>query len=207
MALYPTMVMSTTDLPYLCDTVAHEWTHNYLTLRPLGMNYFTNGQLRTMNETVANVVGKEVGQELLRRYFPEYLPKPTPVPSPSPTPGAKPAPTPTPETPRFNYNKEMRITRVTTDALLKDGKIAEAEAYMETRRQVFLDNGYLIRRLNQAFFAFNGAYADSEGGGAAGADPVGPAVVQLRKQSASLADFLNKIALMTSFADLQKALQ
>jgi len=206
-ATYPTMVMSTSDLPYLSDTVAHEWTHNYLTLRPLGLNYFINGQTRTMNETVANIVGKEVGQELLRLYFPENLPKPTPPPSPSPTPSANPAPSPTPETPRFSYNKEMRITRVTADALLKDGKIDEAEAYMESRRKFFWDNGYLIRRLNQAFFAFNGAYADSEGGGAAGADPVGPAVVKMRKQSASLADFLNRMAQMTSFADLQKALQ
>ena len=204
--IYPTMVMSTSDLPWMLETVAHEWTHNYLTLRPLGLNYFTTPALRTMNETTANLVGKDVGQELVRRYFPEYFPKPTPTPVPTPQ-GGKPTPALTAQPAQFNFNKEMRITRVQTDALLKEGKISEAEAFMEARRQVFWDNGYLIRRLNQAYFAFNGAYADSPGGGAAGEDPVGPAVLTLRKQSSSLAEFLNRISRMTSFEELQKAIQ
>lgn len=203
--IYPTMIMSTSDLPWMLETVAHEWTHNYLTLRPLGLNYFSTPALRTMNETTANMVGKEVGQELLRRYFPEYLSKPTPT--PVPTPQGQPTPTPTTQPARFDFNKEMRITRVQTDALLKEGKINEAETYMEARRKIFWDNGYLIRRLNQAYFAFNGAYADSPGGGAAGEDPVGPAVLALRKKSSSLADFLNRISWMTSFEELQKAIQ
>lgn len=202
--IYPTMVMSTTNLPWLGEVVSHEWTHNYLFLRPLGLNYFMSGQLRTMNETTANIVGKEVSQELVRRFYPEYLPKPQPT--PSPTPQGQKTPVPTPEPQGFQFNKEMRITRVTVDQMLKDGKIEEAEAYMEARRQVFWDNGYLIRRLNQAYFAFNGAYADSPGGGAAGTDPVGPAVVELRSRSKSLADFLQKISQMTSFEQLQAAL-
>jgi len=36
---YPTMVLSTTDMDFLSNTIAHEWTHNYLTLRPLGLSY------------------------------------------------------------------------------------------------------------------------------------------------------------------------
>lgn len=205
--IYPTMVMSTSDLPWLGEVVAHEWTHNFLTTRPLGMNYFSSAELRTMNETVANIIGKEVSKELLRRYYPEYLPEPTPIPTPLPTPGGQIQPTPTrsPQPPRFEFNKEMRITRVKVDSLLKEGNIDEAEAYMETRRKLFWDNGYLIRRLNQAYFAFHGAYADSPGGGAAGEDPVGPAVIELRKHSSSLADFLNRISWMTSFTELQKA--
>lgn len=203
--IYPTMVMSTTSLPWLGEVVSHEWTHNYLFLRPLGLSYFTSGQLRTMNETTANIVGKEVSQELIRRYYPEYAPEPQPTPTPA-QPG-KATPTPTPEPQGFQFNKEMHITRVTVDQMLKEGKIDEAEAYMEARRQVFWDNGYLIRRLNQAYFAFNGAYADSPGGGAAGSDPVGPAVVELRNRSKSLADFLQRISMMTSFEQLQAALR
>jgi len=45
-------------------------------------------------------------------------------------------------------------------------------------------NGYYIRKLNQAYFAFYGAYADVPGG-PAGEDPVGPAVRALRSQSQS----------------------
>ncbi len=203
--IYPTMVMSTSDLPWLGEVVSHEWTHNYLFLRPLGLSYFNNGQLRTMNETTANIVGGEVSKEMIRRYYPEYAPKPQP--SPTPVQPGQSTPTPTPEPQGFNFNKEMRLTRVTVDQMLKDGKIDEAEAYMEARRQVFWDNGYLIRRLNQAYFAFNGAYADSPGGGAAGTDPVGPAVVELRSRSKSLASFLQQISQMTTFEQLQAALR
>jgi hypothetical protein len=98
----------------------------------------------------------------------------------------------------------MHTTRVETDALLAQGKIQEAESYMEQRRQFFWDNGYQIRRLNQAYFAFYGAYADNPQG-AAGADPVGPAVRALRAQSTTLADFVNRIAAMSSFQQLQQA--
>jgi hypothetical protein len=100
----------------------------------------------------------------------------------------------------------MRITRVHVDELLAEGKIEEAEAYMETRRKLFWENGYAIRKLNQAYFAFYGAYADSPGG-AAGEDPVGPAVRALRAQSPSLAAFINRIATMTSFTELQQAIE
>jgi hypothetical protein len=100
----------------------------------------------------------------------------------------------------------MHETRVTADQLLVEGKIEKAETYMEQRRQFFWQNGYLLRKLNQAYFAFHGAYADVPGG-AAGEDPVGPAVRTLREQSDSLADFINTIAGMTSFEELQEAIQ
>ena len=77
---------------------------------------------------------------------------------------------------------------------------------MEARRRVFVENGYILRKLNQAYFAFYGAYADVPGG-AAGEDPVGPAVRALRAQSDSLADFVNRIAWMTSFEQLQQAVR
>lgn len=198
---YPTMVMSINDLPYLIDTIAHEWTHNYLTLRPLGWQYETNGELRTMNETTASIVGNEIGQQVLKRYYPEYLPPEETKPQTQPA-----KPNPTDEEPRFDYRKEMHITRLRADELLAAGKIDEAEAYMEARREVFWNNGYLIRRLNQAFFAFHGAYADQPGG-AAGQDPVGPAVRALREQSGSLEKFLKRIAWMTTFEQLQKAIE
>ena len=38
--IYPTMVESTTDLNWLAEVISHEWTHNFLTLRPLGLSIF-----------------------------------------------------------------------------------------------------------------------------------------------------------------------
>jgi hypothetical protein len=99
----------------------------------------------------------------------------------------------------------MRKTRLTVDQLLAEGKVKEAEAYMEAQRQVLWEHGYRIRKLNQAYFAFYGAYAD-EPGGAAGEDPVGQAVRDLYANSDSLASFLKTIAWMTSFDELLASL-
>jgi hypothetical protein len=200
--VYPTMVQQSSDLAWLIGTVCHEWTHNYLDYRPLGWNYSTSGELRTMNETTASVAENELRQLVLERYYPELLPKPAAAQSaPSSSSDGK-----TPEAPVFDFQKEMHATRVHVDELLKAGKIDEAEAYMNAQREIFWNNGYPIRKLNQAYFAFYGAYADVPGG-AAGEDPVGPAVRRLREQSPSLAAFINRIAWMSSFAALKKAVE
>ncbi|MFA5874115.1 MAG: hypothetical protein WC832_09115 [Anaerolineales bacterium] len=192
---YPTMVMRTTALDWLSDTIAHEWIHNWLTLRPLGLNYDTSPELRTMNETTASIAGHEIAMLVLKRYYPElaagFAIQAVSLPL-------------SPARADFNFNTEMHITRVHVDELLAQNKITEAETYMEQRRQFFWQNGYAIRKLNQAYFAFYGAYADTPGG-PAGEDPVGPAVRALREQSATLTDFLKSIAQMDSFQQLQAA--
>lgn len=200
--VYPTMVAQTTDLNWLVETIAHEWIHNYLTLRPVGILYFSTPEMRTINETTANIAGAEIGAAVIERFYPEFMPPPqesptVPVPEPQPTQPAEPV---------FDFRAEMHETRVTADALLVEGKIEEAEAYMEDRRLVFWENGYQIRKLNQAYFAFHGAYAD-EPGGAAGEDPVGAAVRNLRAQSPDLESFLNRISWVVSFESLQGLIQ
>jgi hypothetical protein len=201
-ATYPTMVMRVTDLKWLTDTVSHEWTHNWLTLRPLGLNYESDPAVRTMNETTADISGGEISAALLKRDYPElvsgFQDAQIGLPAGTQGPGVLPRPP-------FDFRAEMHKTRVQADALLAAGKIDTAEAYMDERRQIFWDNGYPLRKLNQAYFAFYGAYADVPGG-AAGEDPVGPAVRELRARSKSLADFLNRIGAMSSFRQLQAAL-
>lgn len=196
--VYPTMITETSNLNFLTEVIAHEWVHNFLSLRPLGLNYFTNPELRTMNETAAALAGKEIGLAVMERFYPELVPPPPPPETPS-DPGDPPTP------PTFDYRDEMRQTRVTADRLLAEGRIEEAEQYMESRRQVFWEHGYRIRKLNQAYFAFYGAYADAPGG-AAGEDPVGEAVRALYASSPSLESFLKRIAWMTSFEDLLNSL-
>jgi hypothetical protein len=198
---YPTMVQETTALDWLAEVVLHEWTHNYLTLRPLGLSYDVSPELRTMNETAASLMGKALGRQLLERYYPDRLP---PEPDPAPPAAAETEPAP-PEPPEFDFNAEMHTTRLEVDRLLAEGKVDEAEAYMEQRRQRLLDHGYVIRRLNQAYFAFHGAYADSPQS-AAGADPVGEAVRELWARSPSPAEFIRKMAWMNSYDDLLREL-
>ena len=202
---YPTMIQETTALDWVLETITHEWVHNYLSLRPLGLNYETTPELRTMNETVASLLGTEIGTGVLQRFYPELAP-PVATPEPeqqeaAPAESAAPA-----EPPPFDFRAEMHTTRVRVDALLEGGKVEEAEAYMEARRELFYNEGHrYLRRLNQAYFAFYGAYAD-EPGGAAGEDPVGGAVRELRARSDSPREFLLRMAWMDSYGDLTRAL-
>ena len=159
-----------------------------------------------MNETTASLSGDEVGLLVLKKYYPELLASSPTLSLLQSNISYRPLSGPFADTTPFDYRAEMNTTRVKADELLAQGKIEEAEKYMEQRRLLFWENGYLIRKLNQAFFAFHGAYADVPGG-AAGEDPVGPAVRALREQSDSLADFINTIGWMTSFDQLQKAIQ
>lgn len=193
--VFPTMIMRSSDLAWVVNTIAHEWTHNYLTLRLLGLNYDTTPELRIMNETTASIAGNEIGERVLEIYYPELA-------SQAEEPIKLAAP---PLEDGFNFQAEMHETRVHVDELLAQRKVEEAESYMEARRQVFVDHGYIIRKLNQAYFAFYGAYADSPVS-AAGEDPVGEAVRELRADSPTLADFLRRMGKMNSYTDLQEAI-
>lgn len=205
--IYPTMVMQTTEINFLAEVVAHEWVHNYLTLRPLGVNYLTSAELRTFNETVASIAGIEIGAEVIRRYYPEYAPPEVQAaPETQPQPETTPDPDASPEPDAFDFRAEMRETRLQVDELLANGQVEQAESYMEERRRFFWDNGYLIRKLNQAYFAFYGAYADSPGG-AAGEDPVGAAVRAFRSQTKSLEEFISRVAWMFSIEQLYRAVE
>ena len=193
LSTYPTMVMETTAMDWVVDTIVHEWVHHYLAFRPLGFGYNRSPELRTFNETVASLVGREIGREVLARYYPEHLPPPPPE---NPAPALPGAP------PEFDFQIEMRETRERVDALLAEGRIEEAETYMEARRRVFWEHGYRhLRRINQAYFAFYGAYADVPGG-PAGEDPVGDAVRRLWERVGDPVAFLRQVAWMSSPADL-----
>lgn len=201
MSAYPTMVMQTTDLNWLTEVIAHEWIHNWLIFRPLGVHYYDNGDMRTINETVASLSGTEIGSELIQTYFPERVLSPPAPKMHSRLPGEK-----LPEEAIFNYRAEMRATRIKVDELLAAGQVDQAEAYMEQRRQYFWENGYHIRKLNQAYFAFYGSYNDTPGGGASGIDPVGPAVTKLRAQCPTLKSFLDAISKVSSYEELEQIL-
>ncbi|MBI5288702.1 MAG: hypothetical protein HY873_06985 [Chloroflexi bacterium] len=101
----------------------------------------------------------------------------------------------------FDFVKEMHSLRLEVDALLAAGRVEEAERVMEERRQTFVANGYYIRRINQAYFAFHGSYADT----AASSDPIGPKMQRLREGSASVKEFLERAREITSEEDLDSA--
>ncbi|HEX9796394.1 MAG TPA: hypothetical protein VGA52_05330 [Anaerolineales bacterium] len=199
---YPTMVQRSGDLNWVSEIVAHEWIHNYLTTRPLGLRYDVSDDLRTMNETAATLLGQTLGRMVVARYYPDQLPPP-PADEPA-IPLSESAAEPQ-GPPPFDFRAEMRETRERVDGLLASGEISQAEAYMESRRLVFWEQGYRLRRLNQAYFAFHGSYA-GEPGGAAGDDPVGAAVRDLWQSIVDPVRFLRTMAWMTGPDDLAQAL-
>ena len=197
-ATYPSLVDYSGGLAWTLETAAHEWAHQYLAFTPLGFRYILdetgiskNYDIATMNESLANIVGKEIGDAVYHKY---YAPR-EPVPSQKDTAASQKW--------QDDFNSQMRETRKAVDAYLANGQIAEAEALMEQKRLELASQGYYIRKLNQAYFAFNGTYAD----GPAFVNPIGLELKQLRSKSASLKDFLNTVSRMTSRQDLAESVR
>jgi len=169
MASYPAIVENDSSFYRSIFIAAHEWTHQYLFFHPLGRIYFDGGIGCEMNETVADMVGYELADRIYRDY------------------GYKPPPRqPPPAETGFDFTAEMRQTRLVTDFLLEESKVDEAEQYMAERRQLFVQEGYYIRKLNQSYFAFHGTYAFDP----ASVSPVGGQIEELRGYFATLGEFV-----------------
>jgi hypothetical protein len=194
---YPTIVDYGDDYARSLKVIAHEWMHNYLVFRPLGIRYNASNALRTINETTADLVGDEVSKEVMRRWPIEAPKPPATPPTSAEAPGEQPQ--------RVDGIAELRKLRGEVDALLKDGKIDEAEALMEQRRQELAARGFRIRKINQAYFAFLNLYAGSAGNPVA-TNPIGPKVDQVRKKTPSLKAFVDLIGEVTSVSELDAAL-
>jgi hypothetical protein len=200
-ATYPTFVADDAPLRWTIATVAEEWLHQYLAFTPLGFMYLLDSlgirrdyEVATMNETVAGMVTDEIADRVYRtHYAPNELPSQAPATPPS-----------EPTTPaQFDFNREMRQIRLSVDDLLAKGQVEEAEQFMEEWREYLASHGYYIRKLNQAYFAFYGTYADEP----TSVSPIGVELRELRSQSSSVRDFLNRAARMTGRRDLQASVQ
>ena len=196
-ATYPTIVKQGSSLRHTAVTAAHEWLHAYWFFRPLGWNIFSGPDMTTLNETAATLAGREMGNRVYESVTGQKVQEP-PASGSSLTDGAL-------DTwlaralglERFDFGREMRKTRLKVDELLSQGKVEEAEAYMEERRQLFVENGFYIRKLNQAYFAFHGSYGDSP----ASVSPIGDEVDQLRKTTESVGDFIRTMAKFGSYQE------
>ena len=144
--------------------------------------------MTTLNETLANMFGREAGDLVYQRIE-----------------GAKPYSEESQETevPQgdeyeedFDFRLEMRKTRLRVGQLLQEGKIEEAEQYMEKRRLFFAEHGHFIRKLNQAYFAFRGIYSDDP----ASLSPIFQQLTCLRAASPSLGHFIRRVSSVSSYS-------
>lgn len=189
LGVYPSMVPESSDIRWTLRTVAHEWAHQFFALRPLGWRYALGAErddrMVAVNETAADIIGKEIGDALYQEYSAE-------------TRGALP-----PSAPEdLQFRTRMREIRMEVDRLLAQGKVDEAERYMEDARRHLEAEGYRIRKLNQAYFAFYGSYSDQISLGGAKGDDVGARLRRLREISATLGDFGWVVSSVGSYDDL-----
>ncbi len=186
-ATYPSLIEPDWDYRRLVEIAAHEWVHQYLFFHPLGRNFYSSLELRTLNETVASVAANELSLlvVLLNPLHPPYDQLVVRSRQPGPDAGAA-----------------LRQLRVDVDALLAFGQISAAEVLMEQRRRELADQGVSYRRINQAFFAFRNVYANE----AVSTDPIGLKIAALRVRVGTVGEFLREAARFVSEEDLDRAL-
>jgi len=185
-ATYPSLIEPDWDYQRLVEIAAHEWVHHYLFFHPLGRNFHSSLELRTLNETVASVAGHELSLivMLLNPLHPPYD-----------------QPIVTSQQTGVDAGAVLRQLRTDVDALLAFGQIDAAEALMERRRRELAGQGVSYRRINQAFFAFRNVYATEAGS----TDPIGLKIAALRVRSGTVGAFLRQAASIASEADLDRA--
>ncbi len=174
LASFPNLVPSDYSLQSLLEVSAHEWLHAYLIFHPLGRSYWSGSDMTSLNETLANLVGNEIGRTVYNRITGENIETLEPPYMPEHDDED-----PDDAFDKFDVREFLHDTRHQTDELLEQGKIDEAEAYMESRRLELVENGHNIRKINQAYFAFHGLYAD----GPASTSPLARQIWELRQQS------------------------
>ena len=183
-AAFPSVVPESRGLHRAIVITAHEWLHHWFFFQPLGQHFWDNSQMTTLNETAATLGGRAIGDRAFTAMTGETVVR-------------EPQPPPAQDDASFDLDGAMRETRLRTEELLAEGKIAEAEAYMEERRQLMVDNGHFIRKINQAFFAFHGSYATS----AASISPIDEQLGKLRSSTASLEEFIKAVSTFASYEE------
>lgn len=186
-ATYPSVVQPNGDYLQTLEFVAHEWLHQYLFFKPLGRRYFESDELTTLNETVASMAGGEIASLVAERYPLDS--EASIEESTEPAEG-------------IDLDRELRALRLEVESLLSEEKIEQAERLMEERRRSLERQGFRIRKINQAFFAFYGLYADTP----LSISPIGPKLEKLRRRSPSLGEFIRAAADLTSEEDLDRLL-
>lgn len=189
LAAYPAIVRDDRAYDSIIETASHEWVHHYLAFFPLGEQWGNGGDAETLNETTANIAGRELAS-LIRQNHPIDLPSGADGRLPP-----RPAPT-------VDATAVLRELRLSVDALLQQGQVAEAESLMEEKRRYLNDNGVSIRKINQAYFAFYGTYADSP----QSSNPIGPKIERVWELTHDVGAFLTIMRGVTSVASLDAAI-
>ena len=189
LSTYPSLVSDLFTLRTVLQTTAHEWLHSYFFFRPLGQHLYSSEEMSTLNETAADLAGRELGDITFARIGGDLS-----VSSSRYLSGEERDPI---------FTRKMRETRTRVEQLLAQGKIEEAEQYMKERQWHLRLGGYGIRKLNQAYFAFRGSYAE----GAGSISPIGDEVKELRDLVPNIRSFIQTISGVSSYEEFLNILE
>lgn len=189
LATFPNMVSDAHTTRTVIRTAVHEWLHSFWFFHPFGRNYFASTEMTTLNETAATLAGNEIGDMVFERMGGDL------------SENARRYEVESQIDSRFT--EFMRETRVEAERLLAEGKIEEAEEYMRRRQWDLRLRGYYIRKLNQAYFAFRGRYADSP----ASISPVGEQMRELRSYMSDIGEFVRVISKVSNPAEFDALLE
>lgn len=183
--VYPSAVTNDESLQSTISAAVEEWVHEYLAFKPLGFRYVLdlvgfsrNYDIAMINETAAGIVSDAIASILIEKYYPGYQVSTAAAPS--------------------EFSKEMVDIRQQVDELLARGEVDAAEEFMHEKQIYLQEQGYYIRKLNQAYLAWHSTYAYEPGF----VSPIGQELMQLKAESSSLKDFLDTVSGMTSLQDL-----
>ncbi len=188
--VYPSYVTNDENLQSTISAAIEEWVHQYLAFKPLGFHYLLDllgispdYDIATMNETVAGIVSDELASVMIDKYYPQYRDSEHVVSS--------------------TFSEEMAEIRKQVDDLLLRNEIEAAEDFMLERRQYLASQGYNIRKLNQAYFAWHGTYANQPGF----ENQISQELMRLKSSSSSLKEFLDAVAGITSREELSNSIK
>ena len=189
LSTYPTLISNEYNSLDVLSTTAHEWLHLYWFFKPFGKNIFKSNEMRTLNETAADIAGRELGLQTYMRLNSNSKSL------------IKSNPSNSNRYPQFT--KHMRETRTEVEKLLLNNQIADAERYMQKRWWELSLAGYNIRKINQAYFALYGIYAESAGS----ISPIGKQLREFRDFFGTTGEFIEEIAQISSYTQFLKELE
>ena len=186
---YPAFVSDRYELRQLTRTAAHEWLHNYWIFRPLGRSMWNSSDMYTLNETAADIAGNELGDLAYQRLGGDLEASDlrygnTAVAAP-------------------HLTRILRETRIKVDKLLSENNIDGAEEIMRGQHWNLRLGGYGIRKINQAYFAFRGNYAD----GPASVSPIGSELNEYRETFPTVGEFIKSVATVKNYVQFQIMLE
>ena len=186
---YPAFVSDRYELRQLTRTAAHEWLHNYWIFRPLGRSMWDSSDMYTLNETAADIAGNELGDLAYQRLGGNLEASDlrygnTAVAAP-------------------HLTRILRETRIKVDKLLSENNIDGAEEIMRGQHWNLRLGGYGIRKINQAYFAFRGNYADSP----ASVSPIGSELKEYRETFPTVGEFIKSVATVKNYVQFQLMLE